>query len=277
MARVVRPDGHTTLTHPTEVDDCLAVAESLARAAGDMAMTGRRQGLSHVDTKSTLTDMVTEFDRASERLIVDGLRARRPHDSIVGEEGATHQGDSGLTWFIDPIDGTTNFYFDLPMWAVSIGVTDTKGPLAGVVYVPALRELFSGSRGGGAHLNGQPITVRDNDRLSDALVCTGFSYSADARVRQSRRIPGMVDKVRDLRRFGAAAIDLCFVAAGRLDAYFEENLHMWDLVAGQVIATEAGAVVSDFSGNSVRPEEVMASTPAIHRELVALLASVQAD
>jgi myo-inositol-1(or 4)-monophosphatase len=277
MARALRPDGCVTLTRSSSIDDCLAVAESLAREAGDMAMTGRRRGLSAVDTKSTLTDMVTEYDRASERLIVEGLRARRPHDSIVGEEGASHEGDSGLTWFIDPIDGTTNFYFDLPMWAVSIGVTDAKGPLAGVVYVPALRELFSGSRGGGAHVNGEPIAVRQNNVLSDALVCTGFSYSADARVRQSRRIPGMVDKVRDIRRFGAAAIDLCFVAAGRLDAYFEENLHMWDLVAGQVIATEAGAVVTDFSGNSVRPEEVMASTPAIHRDLIALLASVEAD
>ncbi|MFM8869953.1 MAG: inositol monophosphatase family protein [Actinomycetota bacterium] len=259
------------------MNECLAVAQSLAREAGDMAMAGRRRGLSSVDTKSTLTDMVTEYDRASERLIVDGLRTQRPNDSIVGEEGAAHQGNSELTWFIDPIDGTTNFYFDLPMWAVSIGVTDTNGPLAGVVYVPALRELFSGSRGAGAHLNGRPISVRKNGQLSDALVCTGFSYSADARVRQSRRIPGMVDKVRDIRRFGAAAIDLCFVAAGRLDAYFEENLHMWDLVAGQVIATEAGAIVTDFAGNSVRPEEVMASTPAIHGDLVALLASVQAD
>ena len=265
------------MTSASTIGECLAVAELLAREAGDMAMAGRRQGLSTVDTKSTLTDMVTEYDRASERLIVEGLRAQRPHDSIVGEEGANHQGDSDLTWFIDPIDGTSNFYFDLPMWAVSIGVTDAQGPLAGVVYVPALRELFSGSRGGGARMNNQPISVRQNDKLSDALVCTGFSYSADARVRQSRRIPGMIDKVRDLRRFGAAAIDLCFVAAGRLDAYFEENLHMWDLVAGQVIATEAGAIVTDFSGNSVRPEEVMASTPAIHRDLVNLLASVQAD
>lgn len=265
------------MTSTSTVDECLVVAESLAREAGDMAMAGRRRGLSDVATKSTLTDMVTEFDRASETLVVDGLRTRRPQDSIIGEEGAAHTGDSGLTWYVDPIDGTTNFYFDLPMWAVSIGVTDAVGPLAGVVYVPALGEMFVGSRGGGAFLNGHAISVRANETLADALVCTGFSYSAESRVRQSRRIPQMIDKVRDLRRFGAAAIDLCFVAAGRLDAYFEENLHMWDLVAGQVIATEAGAIVTDFSGAAVRPEEVMASTPALHTDLVALLATSRPD
>ncbi len=277
MAGDLGPHGCITLILRSTIDDCLAVAISLAREAGDMAMKGRRHGLSHVATKSTLTDMVTEYDRASETLVVEGLRTRRSSDSIIGEEGAAHTGDSELTWYVDPIDGTTNFYFDLPMWAVSIGVTDTTGPLAGVVYVPALGEMFSGSRGGGAFMNGHPISVRPNDTLADALVCTGFSYSAEARVRQSRRIPHIIDKVRDLRRFGAAAVDLCFVAAGRLDAYFEENLHLWDLVAGHVIATEAGAIVTDFSGAPVRPEEVMASTPAIHSDLVSLLAAARAD
>lgn len=250
----------------------LDLATSLAHRAGDMALAGRKNGLTSVSTKSTATDMVTEFDRASEQLIGAGLREARPHDGIVGEEGARDDSQSGLTWYVDPIDGTTNFYFDLPLWAVSIGAVDADGPRVGVVYVPALGETFAAVRGHGSFVNGQRIRVRDNAELSDALVCTGFSYSADARVRQSRRVPRIIDKIRDLRRFGAAAVDLCFVACGRLDGYFEENLHMWDLAAGQLIATEAGARISDFSGASVRPAEVLCASPLIHPQLVDLLA-----
>jgi myo-inositol-1(or 4)-monophosphatase len=247
------------------------LAEALAREAGDLALAGRKAGLSEVRTKSTLTDMVTEFDHVCEDIITNALRNARPDDAIVGEEGASDQGTSGLTWYIDPIDGTTNFYFDLPNWAVSIGVVDEHGPLAGAVYVPALGEMFTGARELGAFLNGAPISVRNNDMIADALVCTGFSYSPMRRTRQAQRIAQMVHKVRDVRRFGAAAIDLCFVACGRLDAYFEEYLHPWDLVAGGIIATEAGAILSDFSGNEMEPREVLASTPGIHEKLVALL------
>jgi len=138
-------------------DELLLVASELARAAGDMALAGRKAGLQNVQTKSTATDMVTEFDRASEKLIVEGMRERRPLDAIVGEEGASIAGTSGITWYIDPIDGTTNFLYDLPAWAVSIGAEDSNGPLAGVVYIPSLGEMFSATRGGGAFLNGEPI------------------------------------------------------------------------------------------------------------------------
>lgn len=252
-----------------ELLDC---AVELAQQAGELALSGRKRGLGAVSTKSTATDMVTEFDHASERLIRDGLRSARPDDGIVGEEGARDDSRSGLVWYVDPIDGTTNFFFDLPMWAVSIGAVDSEGPRVGVVHIPALGETFTAIRGEGAWLNGSEVRVRDNGVLSDALVCTGFSYSADARVRQSRRIPLIIDKIRDLRRFGAAAVDLCFVACGRLDGYFEENLHQWDLAAGQLIATEAGALISDFSGKPVRPAEVLCATPVIHPQLVKLLA-----
>ncbi len=253
-------------------DALRVLAESAARRAGDMALAGRRAGRLDADTKSSPTDMVTAYDRASEEMIVAELSAARPDDAIVGEEGASRAGTSGLEWHIDPIDGTSNFFFDIPMWAVSIGVVDADGPLAGAVYAPALGEMWSAARDRGATLNGNPISVRDNDRLSDAMVCTGFSYRTHERPDHARRVANMITEVRDLRRFGAAAVDLCFVACGRLDVYFEEHLHSWDLVAGQIIATEAGAVMSDYSGGEVRPAQVCAANPRVHSDFIALLA-----
>jgi len=249
------------------------IAESLAREAGDMALRGRKSGPLTATTKSSPIDMVTKYDKASEAMITAGLAQIRPDDAIIGEEGASTQGTSGITWHIDPIDGTTNFYFDLPMWAVSIGAVDEQGPLAGAVYVPALDEMFSGSRGEGSTVNGQPIKVRDNNDISDALVCTGYSYRISEREVHAKRVADIVMKVRDIRRFGAAAVDLCFVACGRLDAYFEEHLHSWDLVAGQVIAIEAGALITDYVGNTVRPAQVLAATPGIHADLIHLIAT----
>lgn len=255
----------------TLAGDLRVIAETLAREAGDMALRGRKSGDVAATTKSSPTDMVTQYDRASEEMITDGLSRLRPDDGIVGEEGASRPGTSGITWHIDPIDGTSNFYFDIPMWAVSIGAVDENGPVAGAVYAPALGEMFSGARGEGATLNGQAITVRDNTVLSDALVCTGFSYRVHEREVHARRVARMVSEIRDIRRFGAAAIDLCFVACGRYDAYFEEHLHSWDLVAGQVIATEAGALVSDYAGGRVTPGQVLATQPGIRDELLSLI------
>ena len=249
------------------------IAESLAREAGDMALRGRKSGPLTATTKSSPIDMVTKFDKASEAMITEGLAKIRPDDSIVGEEGAAQQGTSGITWHIDPIDGTTNFYFDLPMWAVSIGAVDEHGPLAGAVYVPALGEMFSGARTEGSTLNGMPIGVRNNHDIADALVCTGYSYRISEREVHAKRVADIVMKVRDIRRFGAAAVDLCFVACGRLDAYFEEHLHSWDLIAGQVIATEAGAIISDYAGNPVTPAQVLAATPGVHADLIRLIAT----
>jgi myo-inositol-1(or 4)-monophosphatase len=260
----------------TLADELLTIATGLARTAGDMALTGRKAGLHNVQTKSTATDMVTEFDRASEVLIVEGLRAARPDDAIVGEEGASVAGTSGITWFIDPIDGTTNFLYDLPAWAVSIGAEDSSGPLAGVVYIPALGEMFSATRHGGAFLNGAPIHCNTITDVSQALVCTGFSYSADQRTVQAKRVSEFIHQIRDIRRAGAAAIDLCFVACGRIDAYFEENLHQWDIAAGILIAHEAGCRSGDFSGNAPRPAEILASAPAIFDQLSQLIMAASA-
>lgn len=260
--------------NPTELGD---LAARLAREAGDMALAGRRAGRVSATTKSSPTDMVTEFDRASEAMIVAGLTNERPHDAIVGEEGASRPGTSGLTWHIDPIDGTSNFYFDLPMWAVSIGVADAEGPLAGAVYAPALGEMWRGARGCGATMNGTPIRARDNEVLADAMVCTGYSYRVSERPAHARRVARLVTEVRDVRRFGAAAVDICLVATGRLDAYFEEHLHSWDLVAAQVIATESGAVVTDYAGAPVTPAQVLVASAAIHGAVVDLLARAGRD
>ena len=247
------------------------IAVDLAREAGDMALHGRRSGPITASAKSTSIDLVTEFDKASERLITEGLTSRRPDDGIVGEEGADVDSTSGIVWHIDPIDGTTNFFFDIPLWAVSIGAVDKEGPIAGAVYIPGLGEMFSAARGRGSWVNGQRLHPRVNSHISDALVATGFSYQIAQRPHHTHRVAKMLNEVRDIRRLGAAAIDLCFVAAGRYDAYFEEGLNSWDLVAGQIIATEAGAIVTNFRGDTVTPQQVLAASPAIHRQMIELI------
>lgn len=260
-----------TMTNLALGAQLLQVASELARQAGTMSLLGRRGGLIDVQTKTTTTDMVTEFDRASELLVVKGLLKYRPDDGIVGEEGASVAGTSGITWYIDPIDGTTNFLYDLPNWAVSIGATDEFGALAGAVYIPAVDELFTAVRRGGAHLNGIPIRCNTTTDLSQALVGTGFSYSPAQRTIQARRVSRMIHLVRDIRRFGAAAIDLCCVACGRLDAYFEENLYPWDIVAGDLIAREAGCRSGNFHGQAVSPVQVLVAVPALFDDLATLI------
>lgn len=273
VARTLRSRTAITVSLAHELLD---IARDLATSAGDMALAGRKAGLQHVHTKTTATDMVTEFDQASEKLIVEGLRQQRPHDAIVGEEGANVVGSSGITWHIDPIDGTTNFLYDLPAWAVSIGASDAEGPIAGVVYIPALAEMFTATRGGGAFLNGSPIHCNRITDVSQALVCTGFSYSPKQRTIQSRRVAEFIHLIRDIRRAGAAAIDLCYVACGRIDAYFEENLHQWDIAAGILIAHEAGCASGDFAGEKAHPAEILVAAPAIFDQLSNLIITASA-
>lgn len=248
--------------------DLVNLAARLAREAGDMVANGRRTGDLGARTKSTATDMVTRWDSASESLIVDALRAARPRDGIVGEEGARVDGTSGIDWYVDPIDGTTNFLYGLGGYAVSIAAADSTGPVAGAVFVPASRELFTAVRGRGAFLGSTPITCSTSTTLDTALVATGFSYDSDHRRLQGSRVGAMLPHVRDIRRLGAAAIDLCHVACGRVDAYFEEHLQAWDLAAGLLIATEAGARASDFAGGAVKPSETVVCAPGIHTALL---------
>lgn len=247
------------------------IAEELAVRAGDSIFEARRNGVGSVDTKSSPTDMVTEHDRASEALIVGAIRAQRPDDAIIGEEGTADVGTSGVQWLIDPIDGTTNFLYGLPGYAVSIAAADEHGPLAGAVHVPATGELFSAARGEGATLDGATIRCSATAALNQALVATGFNYGREMRMAQAARLAQMIGEIRDIRRIGAAAADLCYVAAGRVDAYFEEGLGAWDLAAGVLIAGEAGCVTGDFAGNAVRPAEVLVANPSLFEPLRALI------
>lgn len=253
----------------------LELATDLAHRAGTVALHGRRTAGITVDTKSSPTDMVTQFDRECERIIVEGISAARPHDAIVGEEGASRAGTTGIEWHVDPIDGTSNFFFGLPAWSVSIGACDAHGPLLGAVYVPVLDEMFSAERGRGARLNGSPIAPRGATTLADTLLGTGFSYDPARREAHGRLVGRIIGKVRDIRRLGAASVDICFVACGRLDAYAESGLHSWDVMAAQVIATEAGCTVTDFAGNSPVTTEAVVAPPAIHHQVLRMFADAQ--
>jgi myo-inositol-1(or 4)-monophosphatase len=261
------------------------LACDLAVAAGDVAAAGRRadldaagpeggddrHGVLGAVTKSSATDVVTRHDRAAEQVIVEGLLARRPDDAIVGEEGANRLGTSGLSWYVDPIDGTTNFMYGLPMWSTSVAVRDADGTVAGAVYVPDTAELFTAARGGGATRNGRPIRASGQASLALTLVATGFGYQPEERDRQARRFARLARFVRDIRRTGSAAIDLAYTAAGFFDAFYEENLNWWDMAAGELIARESGCSSGDFHGGAASPRELLVAAPGVFGELQALL------
>jgi myo-inositol-1(or 4)-monophosphatase len=233
----------------------LELAHSIAAEAGRLLVDGRPGNLGVESTKSSPTDVVTEMDTAAERLIRQRIAEARPDDGYLGEEGGGQPGASGVTWVIDPIDGTVNYLYDLPGWAVSIGVEVNGTAVAGVVLAPRQGEVFTASLGGGAHCNGRPIKVRPASPLAGALVATGFGYRADRRERQGVIAAGLLPRVRDLRRVGSAALDLCSVACGRLDGYFERGTQSWDRSAAGLVAAEAGAVVAGFRG--AEPSEAM--------------------
>ena len=255
-----------------EASELLQLAARLAREAGTLVREGRAHGLVEPQTKSSVTDMVTEFDVRAERLIVTGILARRPADGVIGEEGTDRHGTSGIRWLVDPIDGTTNYWYGLAGYAVSIAAVDELGALVGAVHLPATDELFTARRGHGARLDGNTLHPSPTPTLAGALVGTGFSYVPERRVRQARRLAELIGRVRDVRRFGAAAADLCYVAAGRLDVYFEEYLNPWDMAAGELIAREAGCRTGNFAGGVARPEEVLVTAPQLFEPMVALLA-----
>lgn len=247
----------------------LALAEESARAAGEELL--RRYGVVRgLSTKSTETDPVSDADRASERLLATMLLATRPDDGILGEEGTSRQSRSGLTWVVDPLDGTVNYLYQLGSWAVSVAADDEQGTVVGVVHDPVAGRTFTGIRGVGAWLNDSPIRVNDPVDLPRALLATGFAYRPEQRARQADLVAALLRNVRDIRRIGAAALDLCFVAAGMVDAYLEEHTNHWDRAAGVLIAREAGAVVTDATPTGAR-QDVLAAGPALHRALAELL------
>jgi len=224
-----------------EDTDLLALAEHAARSAGQFLL--RRPQHLEVESKSTPTDVVTQMDAAAERLLIDILLAARPNDSILGEEGGSRAGSSGVRWVIDPLDGTVNYLYDLPGWAVSVAAERDGVVVAGAVEIPSWGDSFSARRGAGAFCNGAAIQVSECADLRSALVGTGFAYDSGRRGEQAQAVAQMLPQVRDIRRFGAAAADLCAVACGRLDAYAERGLQPWDHAAGALIAAEAGAEV----------------------------------
>ena len=253
-----------------EHEELLSLAHRLAQDAGQLLLDGLARA-EVLGTKSTATDMVTSMDHESERHIVDGIRAERPDDAIVGEEGTDDIGTSGVRWIIDPLDGTTNYLYALPAYAVSIAVEMDGAVVAGVVVDPSHDETFAASLGGGATCNGKPITCSEVDTLAHALVGTGFSYEPGRRERQGNVVATVLPHARDVRRFGAAALDLCWVACGRLDAFYEKGLQPWDLAAGALIAAEAGATVGDLEGGPASTAFTLASAPAVFSGLRALL------
>ena len=261
----------------TSADQLLALAVDLAAAAAALLVDGLDRARTTIDTKSTGTDMVTEMDRAAERLIVDGILAARPHDGILGEEGTDRAGTSGVRWIVDPLDGTTNYLYAQAGFSVSIAVEIDDLTVAGVVHDPLHHDVFTATSGGGAHRNGRPVTASTEDDLARALIATGFSYESERRRRQATVLGVVLPRVRDIRRMGSAAVDLCSVACGRVDAYYERGLHPWDLAAGALIARESGAVVGDLTGGPAGFDLCVAAPPALFVPLRDLLAVAGAE
>lgn len=239
----------------------VALARAAAADAGAMLLDGQGRVRTSVVSKSTATDMVTEMDTGAERLILDRLLAARPDDAVLAEEGSSRAGSSGVRWVIDPLDGTTNYLYGLPNFAVAIGIEVDGVAVAGVIHQPATAETFSAIGGHGAFLNDHRVRVAGAPDLATALVGTGFPYAPDRRARHGAVVAQVLPAVRDIRRLGSAALDLCAVACGRLDAYFERHLGPWDLCAGAVIAAEAGAWVGGFDGGPPVPDGVIAAAP----------------
>ncbi|MEU6281789.1 inositol monophosphatase family protein [Streptomyces sp. NPDC047028] len=256
--------------------DLLGLAQEAARRAGELLRDGRPADLAVAHTKSSPIDVVTEMDIAAEKLITDLISGRRPDDGFLGEEGASAAGTSGVRWVIDPLDGTVNYLYGLPTWAVSIAAEQDGETVVGVVAAPMRGETYHAVRGGGAWATGawegeRALSCRTATPLTHALVSTGFNYVAEVRAHQAEVAARLVPLVRDIRRGGSAAIDLCDVACGRLDGYYERGLHPWDLAAGDLIAREAGALTGGRPGERPTGELTLAATPGVFEPLQHLL------
>lgn len=259
-------------------DELLTLARETALEAGALALLRRAEGVEVADTKSAPEDIVTHADRETEALIRSILAKARPNDGFYGEESAATPGTSGLTWVVDPIDGTVNFLYGIPVWGVSIAVVEgdpdpsTWTALAGAVFNPPLKELYTAGKGSGAFLGDQRLQVNTGVNLPLAMVATGFGYSSARRVRQAEVVTGLIGEVRDIRRIGSAALDLCAIAAGRLDLYYERGLNPWDHAAGALIAREAGAQVGGFGADREGNDILIAGEPELYRSFEPLLA-----
>jgi myo-inositol-1(or 4)-monophosphatase len=256
----------------------LDLAVATAREAADLVARGRASAAEQVDVKSSPTDVVTAVDKQCEELITERLLAARPDDGVLGEEGASRQGRSGVRWVVDPIDGTVNFLYGLPAYAVSIGAeVDGAGIVAGVVLNAATGETFTATAGGGAFVSSpahpEPVRLRGSRpaSLGQTLVATGFGYREEQRRAQGAVVARLLPEIRDIRRFGCASLDLCAAAAGRVDAYYEQGLNPWDYAAGALVAAEAGLVVTGLPGRPFADPLGIVAAPSVAEQFVALL------
>jgi myo-inositol-1(or 4)-monophosphatase len=278
----------------SEAQELLELAAAAARMAGGLLAKRARHGAEReVASKSTPTDLVSEADVASQRAIRELLRERRPDDGFVGEEeGRSEHGRSGLRWVVDPLDGTVNFLFGIPQWSVSVAVRDDAGTLAGAVYDPNRDELFSARRDGDARMESprgvielsrragrEPAHERrtgedagpGGEDLASAMVATGLAYDADVRRAQAKVLERLVPRVRDIRRFGSAALDLTWTAAGRYDAYYERSVKQWDIAAGALLCERAGLRVLELPVHANLPWGILVAPPALATPLFELV------
>ena len=263
--------------------ELLDIARTIALEAGELIARRRSEGVTIADTKSTSIDVVTFADRECEEFVKARLLELRPEDGFYGEEGGDSTGTSGLTWIVDPIDGTVNYLYGIAQFAVSIAVVEgspdpgTWTQLAGVVFNPLKGELFSASLGGGAYLTSggatQKLGVNQESLLAHSLVATGFAYSSELRAIQAETLTRILPAVRDIRRAGAASLDLCDVAMGRLDAYYERDTKPWDYAAGSLVLREAGGIVGGLGGAPEGRDMLLAANSHLFPQIEKLLLS----
>jgi myo-inositol-1(or 4)-monophosphatase len=286
---------------PTPAGDAepAELAIEAARMAGALLLERVHHGAEReVSSKSTPTDLVSEADVASQRAIRELLRERRPTDGFLGEEeGESDEGTSGLRWVVDPLDGTVNFLFGIPQWCVSVAVGDEAGTLAAAVFDPNRDELFSATRGGPAELRGPRGTILlerpagadpehqpgegegagaaagGGEQLASAMVATGFAYDANVRRAQAEVFERLAPRVRDIRRFGSAALDLAWTAAGRFDAYYERSVKQWDIAAGALVCERAGLQIHELPAHGELPWGILAAPPALATALLELVSA----
>jgi myo-inositol-1(or 4)-monophosphatase len=255
---------------PRELRELLALATDLALQAGRVHAEGLTDAL-RIETKSSPTDLVSQIDKQAEGLIVERLRAERPGDALLAEEGSLLSGESGVRWVVDPLDGTTNYIYGYPAYAASIAVEVDGETRVAVVLDSSSGRLYRAVAGHGAVCDDRPIRAREQKDLSRALVATGFSYDAAQREQQGAVVATVLGRIRDLRRGGTAALDLCHIAAGHVDAYWELDLSPWDYAAGVLIAREAGAAVDLAPAAHGGGPAVVAAHPALMPAFAELL------
>jgi myo-inositol-1(or 4)-monophosphatase len=260
--------------------ELLSLARDISLEAGALIARRRAEGVEVAASKSSPEDIVTHADREAELLIRGRLAEARPNDGFLGEESEGSRGTSGLNWVVDPIDGTVNYLYGIPFYAVSIAVVEGEpdpaswNTLAGAVYNPAISEMFTATAAGEAFLGNSRLQVKTGVPLSLALVGTGYSYRAERRLRQAQVVHGLIDQVRDIRRIGSAALDLCAVASGRFDLYYERGLNPWDHAAAALIAREAGAKVGAFGDDREGNNLILAGAADLYGQFEPLLAKL---